>query len=227
LPSDPDDHRAFILANTKLSSPSLLPELRLHLAHSSLPLWQKTADDLGDMGLEPPYWAFAWAGGQALARYVLDHPHIVAGKTVLDIGSGSGLGAISAMRAGAGKAVAADIDCLAVAAIALNCEVNGVVLEVVCLDILASQPPPADVFLVGDLFYEQQLADKALAFILAAAAAGADVLVGDPSRSYFPRAHFEALEEYDVPVPRDLEDADVKRTAVWRLKSGAHAVTGA
>ncbi|MFM1815243.1 MAG: hypothetical protein RLZ98_1938 [Pseudomonadota bacterium] len=227
MPSDPDDHRAFILANTKLSSPSLLPELRLHLAHSSLPLWQKTADDLGDMGLEPPYWAFAWAGGQALARYVLDHPHIVAGKTVLDIGSGSGLGAISAMRAGAGKAVAADIDCLAVAAIALNCEVNGVVLEVVCLDILASQPPPADVFLVGDLFYEQQLADKALAFILAAAAAGADVLVGDPSRSYFPRAHFEALEEYDVPVPRDLEDADVKRTAVWRLKSGAHAVTGA
>jgi predicted nicotinamide N-methyase len=169
------------------------------------------------MNVPPPWWAFAWAGGQALARYVLDNPEIAAGRTVLDLGAGSGLGAIAAVKVGGASVLAADTDPFALAAMALNAEANGVAFEITGADLLAGAPAVFGTVLVGDLFYERPLAQQALAFIAAAQARGADVLVGDPERSYFPRERFSMIAEYSVPVTRDLEDMEIKRTAVWRL----------
>jgi predicted nicotinamide N-methyase len=170
------------------------------------------------MNVPPPYWAFAWAGGQALARYLLDNPALAAGRRVLDLGSGAGLTAIAALRAGAARVLAADIDAIALAAIALNATANRVVVETTADDLLAAPPHAGafDVVLVGDLFYERELAERVLAFIQDASAQGAQVLVGDPRRSYFPRDRFRQIAEYSVPVTRELEDAEIKRTAVWR-----------
>jgi predicted nicotinamide N-methyase len=211
---------AFILANTKPLAPPLVPEITLQLAEESLPIWQKTEEELGEMNVPPPYWAFAWAGGQALARLILDRPGLVARKRVLDLGSGCGLSAIAAMRAGARSVLAADIDAIALAAIGLNAAANNVAVATTGEDLLARAPGSADVILVGDLFYERALADRVLAFIEAAAAAGAIVLIGDPQRNYFPKGRFEAIAEYHVPVTRDLEDAEIKKTAVWRFAGG-------
>jgi len=209
---------AFIRANTILMPPPLVPEIRLHLAEESLPIWRKTEEELGEMNVPPPFWAFAWAGGQALARYLLDHPHEVAGRTVLDLGAGSGLTAIAAMRAGAVSVLASDIDALSLAAVALNAEANGVALATSSANQLTGPPRDADVILVGDLFYERPLAEAVLAYVEAAASTGAIVLVGDPQRSYFPRDRFVQVSEYQVPVTRELEDAEIKRTAVWTLR---------
>ncbi len=231
----------FILANTRLLAPPLVPEIKLHLAEESLPIWQKTEEQLGELNVPPPYWAFAWAGGQALARYILDNPDQVGGRSVLDLGSGSGLTAIAAKLAGAAMVLAADIDAMALAATGLNAAANNTKVDVTFEDLLAH--PPAwgqsphttdpsdaaqfhvmglapmrfDVILVGDLFYERQLADKVLAFIESAGADGAQVLIGDPQRNYFPRGRFTQVAEYQVPVTRELEDALIKRTAVWQL----------
>lgn len=207
----------FIGANTKPLTPPLVPEIRLHLAEESLPIWQKTEEELGEMNVPPPYWAFAWAGGQALARYLLDTPAVVAGKTVLDLGAGSGLTALAALHAGAVSVLASDIDALALAAIAANAELNGKSVAVTSDDLLARPPDGYDVVLVGDLFYERILADRVLAFIEGAAAGGATVLIGDPRRSYFPTDRFERVADYQVPVTRELEDAEIKRTSVWRI----------
>lgn len=207
----------FIRRNTKLLSPPLVPEIRLHLAEESVPIWQKTEEELGEMNVPPPFWAFAWAGGQALARYLLDHPEILAGKDVLDLGSGSGLTAIAAMKAGAAKALAADVDQFAVAACALNAKVNGVSLSITDADLLAGPPARYGVILVGDLFYERALAERVMAFADAGKALGAVVLVGDPQRSYFPHGRFTKLADYQVPVTRELEDAEIKHTAVWAV----------
>ncbi len=220
VPLDPGDRRsvdAFIRANTKLLVPPLVPEVTLHLAEESLAIWQKTEDELGAMNVPPPYWAFAWAGGQALARYVLDNAQMVAGKAVLDLGSGSGLSAIAALKAGARSVLAADIDQMALAAIALNAAANDVAVATTSDDLLGRAPGATDVLLVGDLFYERALADQVLAYIEAAAAQGVPALVGDPKRNYFPTGRFEVLAEYQVPVTRDLEDAEIKRTTVWRF----------
>jgi len=211
---------AFILANTKPLAPPLVPEITLLLAEESLPIWQKTEEELGEMNVPPPYWAFAWAGGQALARLILDRPQLVVGKRVLDLGSGCGLSAIAAMRAGARSVLAADIDAIALAAIGLNAVANNVAVATTSEDLLAGAPGDADVILVGDLFYERALADNVLAFIEAAATAGPLVLIGDPQRNYFPKGRFEAIAEYHVPVTRDLEDAEIKKTAVWRFAGG-------
>jgi predicted nicotinamide N-methyase len=208
---------AFIRANTRLMAPPLVPEIRLHLAEESLPIWLKTEEELGEINVPPPFWAFAWAGGQALARYLLDNAELMRGKTVLDLGSGSGLTAIAAMRAGASSALASDIDALALAAIGLNAEANGVSVATSQKDQLAGPPRDADVVLVGDLFYERTLAEAVSAYIDAAAKDGALVLIGDPQRNYFPKGTFEMAAEYRVPVTRELEDAEIKRTAVWRL----------
>ena len=215
------DQIAFVHANTRLLPVPLVPEIRLHLAEESLPIWQKSEEELGQMNVPPPYWAFAWAGGQALARYMLDNPDLIAGRRVLDLGAGSGLTAIAGMLAGATHALAADIDALALAAISLNATANAVAVETTAADLLA---PGGDrwalqcnMVLVGDLFYERPMADLVLAFIEAAGVRGADVLVGDPSRSYFPQKRFRQVAEYSVPVTRELEDAEIKRTAVWRL----------
>lgn len=212
------DRTGFILANTRLLAPPLVPEIRLHLAEESLPIWRKTEEELGEMGLPPPYWAFAWAGGQALARYILDHAGTTAGKGAIDIGAGSGIAAIAAAMAGARDVRAADIDALAVAAIALNAQTNAVSLTAGTDDWLGGASPPADVVLVGDLFYERPLAERVMAFVREKAAEGSVVLVGDPRRSYFPTDAFEAIAHYEVPVTRELEDAEIKRAAVWQLR---------
>ena len=209
--------RDFILANTKLLPVPLVPEIKLHLAEESLPIWQKIEAELEASNIPPPYWAFAWAGGQALARYVLDHASLVAGRHVLDLGSGSGLAAIAAAKARAGAVQAAEIDAFAIAAITLNAEANGVTVMTIERDLLADTQASAEVLLVGDLFYEKALAERTLAYCEQAQAHQALVLVGDPQRSYFPRHRFEPLAEYAVPVTRELEDSEIKRTAVWRL----------
>lgn len=207
----------FIRANTKLMAPPLVPEIRLHLAEESLPIWRKTEEELGEINVPPPFWAFAWAGGQALARYLLDNAELTRGKTVLDLGSGSGLTAIAAMQAGALSALASDIDTLSLAAIDLNASANGVAVSTSSEDQLKGPPRDADVILVGDLFYERSLAEAVSAYIEAAARGGAMVLIGDPQRSYFPKGRFEKAADYRVPVTRELEDAEIKQTAVWRL----------
>jgi predicted nicotinamide N-methyase len=211
------DRAAFIRGNTSVMSPPLVPEVRLYLAHEAVPLWQKTEEQLGEMGLPPPFWAFAWAGGQALARYLLDDPSIVRGKTVVDIASGSGLVAIAAMKAGAAHVLAADIDGFSVAAMEINAGLNDVRLDITADDLLARSPPAAAVILVGDLFYEKELAGRCFDWLRRAEAQGTTVLIGDPGRSYLPREKLEKLAEYAVPVTRDLEDAEIKRSAVWRL----------
>lgn len=207
----------FIRANTELIAAPLVPEIRVHLAAESLPIWRKTEEELGQMNVPPPYWAFAWAGGQALARFILDNRELVAGRRVLDLGAGSGIVSIAAMLAGAVQAVAADIDALALAAIGLNAEANGVAVATTATDLLAGPPGAAEVVLVGDLFYERSLAERVLAFVEAARQGGAEVLVGDPRRSYFPGDRFRQVALYSVPVTRELEDAEIKRSAVWRL----------
>ena len=211
------DRDAFIRANTSVMAPPLVPEVKLHLAHEAVPIWQKTEDELGEIGLPPPFWAFAWAGGQALARHILDHPEIVRERSVVDIASGSGLVGIAAMKAGAARVTAADIDQFAVAAISLNASQNAVALSVTGDDLLDAAPPQVDVILVGDLFYEKDLAARVYGWLVRAEEQGTSVLIGDPGRSYLPRDRLENLAEYKVRVTRDLEDSEVKWTSVWRL----------
>jgi predicted nicotinamide N-methyase len=211
------DRKAFILQHTTCLPVPLVPEIALRLAHEAVPLWQKTEDELGEMGLPPPFWAFAWAGGQALARYVLDNPDIVKGKRVIDLASGSGLVAIAAMKAGAARVLAADIDEFAGAAISLNAHHNQVEVSATTDDLLHTMVEDADVILVGDLFYEKSIASRCYDWLLAAKQAGVVVLIGDPGRSYLPKDKLTQIAEYNVPVTRDLEDAEIKRTAVWML----------
>jgi predicted nicotinamide N-methyase len=210
------DRAAFIRANTTVMAPPLVPEISLHLAHEAVPLW-KTEEELGEMGLPPPFWAFAWAGGQALARHVLDDPSLVAGKRVLDLAAGSGLVGIAALKAGAAGTLAADIDGFSLAAIRLNAALNAVALEVTGEDLLAAAPPACEVILVGDLFYEKGLAERVLSWLAAAEEQGIPALIGDPGRSYLPRGELTKLGQYRVEVTRDLEDAEIKMTSVWRL----------
>jgi predicted nicotinamide N-methyase len=217
------DKAAFILANTRPREVPLVPEILLHVADEAVPLWQKTEEDLGEMGLPPPFWAFAWAGGQALARYVLDHAEIVRGKDVLDLASGSGLVGIAAMKAGARQVRAADIDVFACAAIAINAGINAVVVSATSDDLLATQNDDRwDVILAGDIFYERDTAERAFAFLARHAARGATILIGDPSRTYLPKSRLEVLAEYSVPVTRELEDNEIKRTAVWTLAAASN-----
>lgn len=212
------DPTGFIRANTRLLPVPLVPEVALHVADEAVPLWSKTEEELGEAGLPPPFWAFAWAGGQALARYVLDHREHVAGRAVLDLASGSGLVAIAAMRAGAKSVIGYDIDAFARVAIAINAGSNDVVVEARGDDLLGDAlAPDAQTILAGDIFYERDTAERAYAFLSAQAARGATVLIGDPGRSYLPKDRLRKLAEYKVPVTRDLEDAEIKNTAVWTL----------
>ena len=209
--------RAFILENTRLQAPPHTPELRLHLADEITPIWKLTEEALAEIGLPPPFWAFAWAGGQALARYILDNPAIVSGKRVIDFASGSGLVAIAAMRAGATSVLAADIDVFCEAAIGLNAAANGVELGFTEVNLLDAPPPTADVLLAGDICYERPMAEAVMAWLAQGRAAGAAVLIGDPGRTYFPKDGLEKLAEYQVRTTRELEDMAVKRTCVWTL----------
>jgi predicted nicotinamide N-methyase len=207
------DPNAFIIENTALTTPPLVPEIRLHLATEVVPLWRKTEEELEAQGVPPPYWAFAWAGGQALARHVLDHPELVAGKSVLDFGSGSGLVGIAAMKAGAARVLAADIDKFAAAAIALNAQANGVALDVTSDDVIGSRGDWATA-LIGDMCYERPLAERLLEWLRAQKAL---VLLGDPGRSYFPKSGVEKLATYRVQTTRELEDREIRETSVYRL----------
>ncbi|TPK39883.1 methyltransferase [Mesorhizobium sp. B2-5-4] len=212
----PDSARQFILDNTALMAPPHVPEILLHLADEAHDLWQRTEDELVEIGLPPPFWAFAWAGGQGLARYVIDNPDIVRGKRVLDFASGSGLVAIAAARAGAAEITAADIDPFCATAIRLNSDANGVVNKFLGTDCIGTDAD-WDVILAGDVFYDKPFADRLMPWFSALKRRGAEVLVGDPGRSYLPRSGLEPLGVYQVPVTRALEDAEVKRTTVWRL----------
>jgi predicted nicotinamide N-methyase len=214
MPSEP--HTAFIRANTVLAAPPLVPEITLHLATEITPLWQATEAVLAAHQLPPPYWAFAWAGGQALARHVLDHRGLVGGKSVLDFGAGSGLVAIAAAKAGAGNVTAAEIDPFAAAAIALNAAANSVAIAVASADIIGSEPRWS-VILAGDMCYERPLAERLTAWLLDCAAAGALVLLGDPGRTYLPRAGLAELARYTVATRLELEDRTSRETIVWRL----------
>lgn len=211
------DIPAFIRENTRVLAPSHVPELQLYLADDAVALWQLTEEQLGELGLPPPFWAFAWAGGQALARYVIDNPAIVRGKSVMDVASGSGLVAIAAMKAGAASTLAIDIDAFASHAAILNAELNSVRVETSDADPVG-KPTDADVILVGDLFYDRDLAPRVLAWLIEQQAASKTVLIGDPGRTYLPRDQLEQIAAYDIPVTRALEDAEVKRAAVWRLR---------
>lgn len=212
------DVPAFIRANTRICTPPHVPQVKLHLADDAVALWQMTEDELERIGLPPPFWAFAWAGGQALARHVLDHPEIVRGKIVLDVASGSGLVGIAAMQAGAAEAHCADIDGFAAYAALLNARLNDVALTATDADPLQDDPD-ADVILVGDLFYDRDIATRLLAWLRRQSARGLDILVGDPGRSYLPKDALEQVAEYAVPTTKMLEDAEVKRTGVWRLRA--------
>lgn len=209
----------FIRHNTSVMSPPLVPEIKLHLAHEAVPLWLKTEEELGEMGLAPPFWAFAWAGGQALARFVLDYSSTVENLRVLDLATGSGLVAIAAVQAGSASIIATDIDEFATTAAAMNAGLNQVSLNIKLEDVLQQHPLPADVILVGDLFYEKTLAARCLTWLRQAHEQGAKVFIGDPGRSYLPKDQLEKLAEYNVPVTRDLEDAEIKKTAVWQLRA--------
>jgi len=208
---------AFIRDNTRLQPVSHTPEISLWLADEITPLWRLTEEELGEMGLPPPFWAFAWAGGQALARWLLDHPEEVEGRRVLDFAAGSGLVGIAAMKAGATSVLCADIDPFCEAAVGLNGEANGVALDFTDADLLDRPPPEADVICAGDVCYEKPMTDRVLAWLGEAKARGTRVLIGDPGRTYFPREGLTFLAEYQVPTTRELEDLAVKRSAVWAL----------
>lgn len=214
------DPEVFIRDNTDVLSPPHVPEVRLRLATEAHELWLKTEEELEAIGLPPPFWAFAWAGGQGLARHVLDHPQLVAGKTVLDFASGSGLVAIAACMAGASAVLAADIDPWSETAIRLNAVLNDVSVES-SADDLIGQDAGWDVVLAGDVFYDRAFADVLIPWFTALAARGATVLVGDPGRAYCPRERMQALATYQVPVTRALEDSEVKKTTVWRFTTTA------
>jgi predicted nicotinamide N-methyase len=210
-----------IRGSTRLSPVPLVPEIRLYQAGEPMGVWQHTEQATGRTGLDPPFWAFAWAGGQALARYLLDRPEAVTGRHVIDVASGSGLVAIAAVMAGAAAVTAYDIDPLAAAAITVNAAANGVTVAAACADVLTDEDlpvPGTDLVLVADAFYERDLAGQVLAFLDRSHARGAATLVGDFGRAYLPRARLAPLASYDVVGLAALEDRDVKRTTVWTLR---------
>lgn len=215
--SDLSRERAFILRETRSKAPPLVPEIQLRLADEAMDLWQATEADLGRAGLPPPFWAFAWAGGQALARHVLDHPEIVRGARVLDFAAGSGIVAIAAGLAGASEVVATDIDAYARAAILINAGDNGVAVSAPETDFLDRGAAGFDVVLAGDVFYERPMAARVEPFLRSAQTAGAAVLFGDPGRAYLPTKGIAPLASYDVPVPRAIEDRDIRTTRVWHF----------
>jgi predicted nicotinamide N-methyase len=207
----------FVRAYTRLAATPHVPEVTLCLADEVIELWERTESHAGQTGLAPPFWAFPWAGGQALARYVLDHPELVAGRRVLDFAAGSGLVAIAAARCGAAHVTASEIDPYAVAAIEVNAAANGVAIHATLADVCAGDGGGAEVVLAGDVFYSRPMTEQVLPFLTRARRGGAVVLAGDPGRAYLPATGLTALARYDVPVIRALEDADVKATTVWAL----------
>jgi predicted nicotinamide N-methyase len=217
LTGHPLDPALFVRSNTAVASPPLVPEIRLYLATEITPIWQATEETLARSGLPPPYWAFAWAGGQALARFLLDHPERVVGRSVLDFGAGSGIVAIAAAKAGAAFVLAAEIDHFAAAAIDANAALNDVAIAVKTMDLLDTIDPRWEVVTAGDVCYERPMADRVTAWLRGLAARGALVLLGDPGRAYLPSEGLVELARYLVPTSRELEDRDTRDAIVWQV----------
>jgi predicted nicotinamide N-methyase len=216
LPEPAREPAAFVREQTTLASPRLIPEIAIYGACELNPLWHASEEELAENGVPPPYWAFAWAGGQALARYLLDTPAVARGKRVLDFAAGSGLCAIAALKAGAAEATGSDLDPFACAAMALNATANGVTLTVTDADVIDA-PGSWDVVLAGDVFYERAMAQRVEPWLRRLARGGADVLVGDPHRHYLPAEGLTKLAHYTVPTTRELEDRELCATSVWRV----------
>lgn len=210
-------HAAFIRDHTELTTLPFLPECALHLATAVTPLWEATEATLAQIGLPPPYWAFAWVGGQAVARYVLDHPGVVAGRRVVDFAAGCGVAALAAARAGAKRVQAVDIDPFAVAAIHLNAAANGLKLMASDHDILSESGPVAEVILAGDVCYEKPMTDRVVAWLRAQARQGTLVLLGDPGRAYRPEEGLVAVARYAVPTTIEVENQPIRDTVIWRV----------
>lgn len=211
------DPKAFIRRETRIKPVPHAPEIRLHVADEAMDLWSRTEEELGELGLDPPFWAFAWAGGQALARYILDHPDLVRAKSIMDLASGSGIVGIAAMMAGATRCQALDIDPFATAAGELNAEANNVAISFETRDVTSEAPLPADVLFCGDVFYDKPMSEHMLAYLDRCMGSGITIYVGDPGRSYLPKERLELLATYEVPVIGALEDAEIKKSSVFRL----------
>jgi predicted nicotinamide N-methyase len=211
------DPGVFVRRNTSVAAPPLVPEIRLHLATEVTPIWHATEESLARSGLPPPFWAFAWAGGQALSRYLLDHPAEVAGRFVLDFGAGSGIVAIAAAKAGAARVVAAEIDDFAGAAIAANAALSGVEIEITTADVVGTADPRWEVITAGDVCYEQPMAGRVTDWLRSLARSGRIVMLGDPGRAYLPADGLCERNRYVVPTSRDLEDRDSREGVVWRV----------
>jgi predicted nicotinamide N-methyase len=211
---DPAD---FIRRNTAITAPPLVPEIRLHLATEITPIWQATEETLARSALPPPFWAFAWTGGQALARYLLDHPEQVAGRFLLDFGAGSGLVAIAAAKAGAAFVLAAEIDHFAAAAIAANSALNKAAVTITTADLIDAVDPHWGIITAGDVCYEQPMAGRVTAWLRALARSGSLVLLGDPGRAYLPAEGLRERARYLVPTSRELEDRETRDGVVWEV----------
>jgi predicted nicotinamide N-methyase len=216
LPADPE---TFIRTNTALETPVMVPEFRLWLATEYVPIWQATEAWLEEQNVDPPYWAFCWPGGQAIARFLLDNPEHVRGKTVLDFAAGSGVSSMAAARAGAASVIANDIDALSLVAARLNAVENALTVGTSAEDWLAGPEamPPADVVIAGDVCYEREMSVRALAWLRGHANAGRLVLLGDPGRNYFSAQGLEELARYDIPTSLQLENRGMRETVVWRV----------
>lgn len=216
LPVDPE---GFIRKNTALEAPAMVPEFRLWLATEYVPIWQATEAWLEEQNVDPPYWAFCWPGGQAVARYLLDNPTLVEGKRVIDFAAGSGVSSMAAARAGAAAVVANDIDTLSLVAARLNASANGLAIETSEQDWLAGPAggPDADVVIAGDVCYEREMSVRALAWLRSHAAKGRLVLLGDPGRNYFSAQGLEERARYEIPTSLQLENRGMRETVVWRV----------
>jgi len=216
LPVDPE---GFIRNNTALEAPVMVPEFKLWLATEYVPIWQATESWLDEHNVDPPYWAFCWPGGQAIARYLLDNPEQVRGKRVIDFAAGSGVSSLAAARAGALSVIANDIDALSLVAARLNGEANNLAVDVSAEDWLAGPDgaPDADVVIAGDVCYEREMSVRALAWLRGHARLGRLVLLGDPGRNYFSAQGLEERARYDIPTSLQLENRGMRETVVWRV----------
>ena len=218
---DEENFAAFIAANTEIVAPPLIPEIKLRLATEITPIWQATETELQEIGIPPPFWAFCWPGGQALARYVLDNPDIVRGKRVLEFAAGGAVSGVAAAVGGAAEVIANDIDAMAVAAAQINAALNKVTLTPSTENYLMRETPGGcDVILAGDIFYEQSPAVEIEAFLRREAASGAVVLIGDPGRKYLPIKNLQEVMRYEVPTSLELEDREMRDGVVWRIPGG-------
>lgn len=215
----PDDPDTFIRTYTALGTPAMVPELKLWLAADYLPIWQATEDWLETQNVDPPYWAFCWPGGQAMARYLLAHPDMVRGKRVIDFAAGCGVATLAAARCGASSAIGNEIDPVAIAAMRLNAEANDLAIETSDTDWLQGPPgsPEADVVIAGDVCYEREMTARAMDWLRGHAAKGRLVLLGDPGRNYFTADRLEELARYDIPTSLQLENRGLRETTVWRV----------